>query len=107
MTTSITEVTYGSSTSGTATTAAAFITLVSEFLNVTQSNFADVKITSVALGIVTVKVNVIFQHQNTIDSSKLWQPSKVTLFAGVINNNRGDKHVDHLKGRKRLDQIFP
>ena len=55
----ISAVAGGSSSSGTEMTAAAFIILVTQFINLIQTNFIAVSITSMALSIVTAKVSNI------------------------------------------------
>ena len=57
VTETLTTVISGGSSSGTEEmTATAFISVVSEFLSITQLDFASVKITSMALTIMTAKV---------------------------------------------------
>ena len=57
MTETLTTVIAGESSSGTTEMAAtAFVTIVTEFLSITQVDFLSVKITSMALTIVTAKV---------------------------------------------------
>ena len=52
----LTTVISGESSSGTEMTATAFISVVSEFISVAQVDFVSVKITSLALTIITAKV---------------------------------------------------
>ena len=57
VTETLTTVIAGESSSGTTEmTATAFVTIVAEFLSITQVDFLSVKITSMALTIVTAKV---------------------------------------------------
>ena len=57
VTETLTTVIAGESSSGTTEmTATAFVTIVTEFLSITQVDFLSVKITSMALTIVTDKV---------------------------------------------------
>ena len=57
VTETLTTVIAGESSSGTTEmTATAFVTIVTEFLSITQVDFLSVKITSMALTIVTAKV---------------------------------------------------
>ena len=56
MTETLTTVISGGTSSGTEMTTTAFTTAVSEFLSVTQADFVSVKITSLALTIITAKV---------------------------------------------------
>ena len=56
VTETLTTVISGGSSSGTEMTSTAFISVVSEFLSVTQLDFVSVKITSLALTIITAKV---------------------------------------------------
>ena len=57
VTETLTTVIAGESSSGTTEMAAtAFVTIVTEFLSITQVDFLSVKITSMALTIVTAKV---------------------------------------------------
>ena len=56
MTETLTTVIAGGTSSGTEMTTTAFTTVVSEFLSITQVDFVSVKITSLALTIITAKV---------------------------------------------------
>ena len=61
VTETLTTVIAGESSSGTTEmTATAFVTIVTEFLSITQVDFLSVKITSMALTIVTAKVILTF-----------------------------------------------
>ena len=62
----LTTVISGESSSGTEMTATAFISVVSEFISVAQVDFVSVKITSLALTIITAKVATTI---NKIDSN--------------------------------------
>ena len=56
VTETLTTVIAGGSSSGTEMSTTAFVTAVSEFLSVTKADFVSVKITSLALTIITAKV---------------------------------------------------
>ena len=56
VTETLTTVISEGSSSGTEMTSTAFISVVSEFLSITQLDFASVKITSLALTIISAKV---------------------------------------------------
>ena len=62
MTETLTTVIAGESSSGTTEMAAtAFVTIVTEFLSITQVDFLSVKITSMALTILTAKVILTYR----------------------------------------------
>ena len=62
VTETLTTVIAGESSSGTTEmTATAFVTIVTEFLSITQVDFLSVKITSMALTIVTAKVILTYR----------------------------------------------
>ena len=62
MTETLTTVIAGESSSGTTEMAAtAFVTIVTEFLSITQVDFLSVKITSMALTILTTKVILTYK----------------------------------------------
>ena len=56
VTETLTTVISGGTSSGTEMTTTDFTTVVSEFLSITQADFVSVKITSLALTIITAKV---------------------------------------------------
>ena len=62
VTETLTTVIAGESSSGTTEmTATAFVTIVTEFLSITQVDFLSVKITSMALTIITAKVILTYR----------------------------------------------
>ena len=61
VTETLTTVISEGSSSGTEMTSTAFISVVSEFLSITQLDFSSVKITSLALTIISAKVIREFQ----------------------------------------------
>ena len=62
VTETLTTVIAGESSSGTTEmTATAFVTIVTEFLSITQVDFLSVKITSMALTILTAKVILTYR----------------------------------------------
>ena len=65
MTETLTTVISGGTSSGTEMTTTDFTTVVSEFLSITQADFVSVKITSLALTIITAKVTTaVADHSN-------------------------------------------
>ena len=96
VTETLTTVIAGGTSSGTEMTTTAFTTAVSEFLSITQADFVSVKITSLALTIITAKVTTAVADK--VNVQRILHRFNC-FFLGQHTHWNGENIIDNLQGK--------